>query len=171
MGIDPISIALIGMSVASAANTMKNAKSQTKAISRNAELEAKNKATQTAAKAAYQKTSFLSSGFTLEGTPMAVLDSTFTTGKQDINQIIGNANMQSKNIMSQARSSALKTLADSTALQSLGGNMMDTASAGIAKAMPNSMLSYMPDSFLYSANLGGAGIDTYSAFDLKDMRY
>lgn len=170
MGFDPVSMTVIALSAASAATTMKNAKAKSKAITRQAELDASNTATKTAAKAAYQKTSFLSSGFTLEGTPMSVLESTFTTGKQDINQIIANANTQSKNVISSARSKALGTLASSAALQSLGGGLMDSASAGIAKVMPNSMLSYMPDSFLYSANAGGAGFDAYSAFELKDLR-
>ena len=171
MGFDPLSMAMIAMSVASAGMSMSNAKSEAKAVTKQATLDAKNKAIQTTAKAASQKTSFLTSGFTLEGTPMSVLESTYSTGKEDINQIISNANTQSKNIMSSARSKAMQQIAGSFMGSGMGSSMMNSASAGMTNMMSTSMASYMPDSFLYSANLGGAGNNAYSAFDMKDSRF
>lgn len=149
----------IAMAVMSAVNTMHTAGKEAKAVTKQAQLDAKNKAISTKAKAAMQKTSFLSSGFTLEGTPMNVLDSTFTTGQQDISQIISNANTKSKNIISSARSKALNDLAGTAMGAYAGGNIAPQAA------------SYLPESTLYSMNSMGMGNLSYEALELKDMRY
>lgn len=141
MGVDPISIALIAASVYSAGTTLKNAKSQAKAVTATAETNAQNKAIQTAAKAAYQRTSFLSSGFTLEGTPTSVLNSTYYTGRQDINQIISNANIQSKNIMSQARSSAIESLMSTAAMSGISSGFGNYTSMGVGRAQDLGLIS------------------------------
>ena len=126
--------ALVGASVYSAYSGMQNAKKQSKALAEQGALEAENKATQVKAMAASQKTSYLSSGLELEGTPMAVLGSTYATGQKDIAQIISNYNTQSKNIMSEARTKAL------TSLASMGGTLY-SGGAGGGSSTSNTMSS------------------------------
>ena len=63
-----------------------------------------------AAKAASQKTRFLSSGFTLEGTPMSVIDSTFQTGAEDLALMGENYNTRAKNQVAAGRNAAISSL-------------------------------------------------------------
>jgi len=101
-----LAVATVGMQVMKASNELSNAKKQAQLTVNAAKINAENKSKQVRALAASQKVSFLTSGLTLEGTPLAVLSSTYETGRQDINQIISNANTSSKNTMSAARSKA-----------------------------------------------------------------
>lgn len=61
--------------------------------------------------AGQQKTSFLSSGLSLEGTPLAVLSATYDTASADVGNIIAGANRSSKNIMGAARTKAIGQVA------------------------------------------------------------
>jgi len=183
MGVDPISIALIGLSVLSAGSKMAAAKDQAKELRRNteAQAEAKRKEGELAAsekskqirqKAASQTSSFLTSGITLEGTPMDVLGETFTTGLADIDNIrsgyntsidntVRSGNSQIKGLLSSARAEAISDIAGSFAGQSLAksaGGMFDTA------------LSYAPESALYDLNSAGFGNTAFKALELKDAR-
>lgn len=108
MGIETF---ILAAKVASAISGFMGARQQAKATVAEGKLEAERRRDVVKAEAAQQKTSFLSSGLTLAGTPQDVLESTFTTGIADVNQIISNANRQSKNIMSQARTNFLGSVA------------------------------------------------------------
>lgn len=127
MGLETILFAsLVGLS---AVSKMSAAEDQAKAVKRNAEAQAralkdegelasKEKAKQIRHTVARQTSSFLSSGITLEGTPMDVLGETYKTGLEDIDNItkgyntnisntISSANAQSKNIISSARNEVI----------------------------------------------------------------
>lgn len=108
---DPMTAIYIGLSVAGAASQVSSAKQQAKATIQQGNIAAANKAQEVQRKAASQRVSFLNSGLTLEGTPMKVIESTFNTGLEDINQIGANANMAAKNQISAGRSAAISSLA------------------------------------------------------------
>lgn len=140
--------ASIGLGAIKAANEMTAAKKTAKMTVAQGKLAAENKAKTVLATAARQKVSFLSSGLALEGTPMAVLSSTYETGKADINQIIQNANTSAKNTMSQARSSALGTI--------LGGAMTGISAAGGMNSL-TSLGSSLTEETAFSLNSMGYG--------------
>ncbi|MHA1883385.1 MAG: hypothetical protein ACTSUO_10120, partial [Candidatus Thorarchaeota archaeon] len=97
---------------ASMYSTHQSAKSQSKAIRQQAELQANERAKKTRKLASQQKASFLSSGIALmgEGTSQSVFDDTYDTGIEDMNRIKQNAVSQQKNVWSKARSSMIKDL-------------------------------------------------------------
>lgn len=181
MGIETIIFA--SLTALSAASKMNDAKDQAKNITRNAtaqaqaladqgSLAAKEKAKEIRYKAALQKSSFLTSGLTMEGTPTTVLDETFTTGLEDINNItkgynnnitntVRNANAQAKSTISSARSQVISDIAGSFA----GANL-----SGSAQSMFNTSLSYAPESFLTGLNGTGLTNNAFDALELKDAR-
>lgn len=128
MGIETISlIAAVGTTAFSAINTMTQAKQQAKATVQEANLNMKNKARETALKAASVKTSFLNSGLTLDGTPASSIDDVFNVGLADIDLLRTNANRASKNIMSSARMSVLSDVMK-TASQAAGSYASSSSS-------------------------------------------
>lgn len=90
-----------------------NAKAQADSIIAEGNIQTKNKAREVMARAGAQRVSFLNSGLTLEGTPTNVIDQTFKTGLEDINQIGANYNNKAKTVVSAARTSAISGLASS----------------------------------------------------------
>lgn len=110
MGVE-IAIIATALAAAGTMSKLEAAEDQATAAIREGELKAKEAAKGIAAKAASQKVSFLSSGFTLEGTPSSVLRSTYETGRQDIQQILSNYETQAGSIMSMARAQALQEIA------------------------------------------------------------
>lgn len=114
---------MIGFTLLSAFSQMQSAKAQAKAITQEGALNAANKARETRIKAARVKSSFLSSGLELEGTPMSAISDTFNVGIADTSQIIKNANFQSRNTMSQARSKVIGDMAQSFGMAAMGGGM------------------------------------------------
>jgi len=70
--------------VAGAYVAAENAEDQANAAKREGRQQQALSAKRTRARAASQRTSFLSSGLTLEGTPQNVLDETYTMGIQDV---------------------------------------------------------------------------------------
>lgn len=179
-------VAFMALTALSAANTMNTARSQSKAIAANGsaealaektqgDLQATNQAKQTTYAASTQRTSFLSSGLTLDGTAGKVIAQTFNTGLADtqniskntqntINNTVSQANSQSKNTIGAARSAAIKQIAGSFAGASMGsmGSMFQTGA--------DTGLSYLPESASFTANNLGFGNDAFSALDMKDMR-
>jgi len=104
----------LGLSAASMASSNVSAKKQAEALKKEGEIKASERAKEINALAATQKVSFLNSGISLTGeentTPMAVLSSTYKTGKEDISQIKENYDLQIDNVYSQARTQLLKSL-------------------------------------------------------------
>jgi len=102
---------MIGFTALSAVSSIQQGNAQAKATIAEGNLVAKNKAQEVQLKAARQQSSFLTSGLTLEGTPMSVIESTFNTGIEDINQIRSNYGAQAKNQIAAGRSAALGKIA------------------------------------------------------------
>lgn len=151
MGIE--SVLFAALSGVKAISAMSEASKQAKAVKRNAEaqteamrvegeLAAKEKTKQIRQRAAQQTQAFLSSGITLEGTPEIVLNDTFTTGMEDLDNItkgyntrIGNtisgANADIENIISSGRSGAIEGIMSSFGGADVGGSfgaMFDSGS-------------------------------------------
>lgn len=152
----------LALSVISASGKMNQAKSAAGQTVANGEIAAKEKAKEVRYKVARQTSSFLNSGLTLEGTPQDVIGDTFDTGLQDIGQIRTNANNQSKNIISSARSEAIGQIAGSFGMAAMSG--------GSAGSMFETAGSYAPDSFAYGLNKAGFGNSAYDMLSLKDAR-
>lgn len=142
-----------------AVSSMMNANSQADAAIRTGNLQMQEQAKKTRYAAARQTTSFLNSGITLEGTPQDVIQETFTTGIADVKQIGANANTTANNIIGEARTKAIGSIASSFGSFSSGGTSL-TTQAG----------SYLPDSALFSLNNAGFGTDAYSMLEAKDQR-
>lgn len=119
MGLE--TIAIIGLTALQARSSMRQAEDQAEAVVSEANINAENRGRQTRMNAARQQVSFLNSGLTLEGTPMAAIQNTFSTGITDINQITTNANKQAKNIMGAARMEAISSFAKMGMGMSFGG--------------------------------------------------
>lgn len=112
MGIETALIIGAGvLTGASVIGGMKAADAQAKQIVRQGEAQARSEARKTKLLAGEQRASFLSSGLTLEGTPMDFINETYNTGIQDTRQILDNARAQSKNVVKQARNAAIGQIA------------------------------------------------------------
>jgi hypothetical protein len=139
MGIETILFAAFtGLSAVSkmsankqAKDVTRNAQAQSASDKAEGELASKEKAKQIRYAAARQTSSFLSSGITLDGTPQDVLNETFTTGLEDIDNIergyntrinntISQANSTSKNIIASARSEVIGDIVGSFGGMSFG---------------------------------------------------
>lgn len=136
--------AYVAMTALSAYSSMKSANDQAESLQEEGEIQTKNKAKEVMAKADAQRVSFLSAGLDLEGTPQAVMQSTYQSGIQDIQQIRSNYNSQIKNSISEGRSSVLKSLAQAFGSASFaGGSAASSASSSSLAASPASS-SYYP---------------------------
>lgn len=98
---------MIGFSALQAVSTIGAAKDQAKDTIAEGKMVAENKARETRLKADRARSSFLSSGITLEGTPMSALDDIYDTGLADIGQIGKNYSTQANNQLKAGRSEAL----------------------------------------------------------------
>lgn len=135
-----------GASVYQGMKATKAAKNEASAITEQARLESENKARETVRAAGTLQSSFLSSGITMEGTPMEVLKRTYQYGREDINQIAKNANARSKNIMTKARTEMLEGM------------------TGLLKGMDFGGSSVLDDLTFGSGTFGGVGQAIGSAF-------
>jgi hypothetical protein len=125
--------AFIGLSVFSGMQQVSAAKKEAKATISEGNIALKNKAKEVAQKAAAQRTSFLNSGLTLEGTPDNIISATFNTGLEDLNLMSSNYNTKAKSQISAGRSAALSSYASafsSTALPSFQGSGFSANSIG-----------------------------------------
>lgn len=126
---DPVTLAIAGFSVLNAANTANQGTAQAKAAVQQGEYQTQQIADNTVRSAGALKTSFLQSGLTLDGGPMAVLSQAFAKGQTDIGRIATNANNTAKNDINTARTKALESLASSTGVGSLGSSLFSGASS------------------------------------------
>lgn len=161
MGIETALI--IGLTAASALGQIENSKQQAKAITKEGNIAAQNKARETQIKAARVQNSFMNSGLTLEGTPENVITGTYDTGIKDINQIKSNYDSQAKNVISQGRTAALSTMAGSFAGAGFGSSM------GSMGDLFSKAGSYLPDSFAYGLNNMGFGQTAYDMLEQGDL--
>jgi hypothetical protein len=152
---------IVGASALSAAQQMSAARKEAKATIKQAEFDADQKARETRYRTARAKSSFLTSGLTLDGTPMSSIMSMYDTGLSDINNITSAANTKSKNILSNSRMSAISSIA-----KTVGGSFVAPSMDSIG----TSMASYLPENSLYSLNKAGFGADAFSALEMQDIR-
>lgn len=113
--------ALIAFTALRAGAAYNEGEAKAKAIAQEGTIKAKNKAQETILASARLKQSFLSSGLTLEGTPMSVINETLFTGREDTLQIVRNANTSSKAAITAGRNAAIAAIGQSFALASFGG--------------------------------------------------
>ncbi len=135
-----------------AISQMNQAKSKARSIVAEGNLAAKEQAKKTRYAAATQRTNFLNSGITLDGTPTDVMDETFKTGLEDVNNIASGYNRKAKNAISEGRSAAIDTITSAFAGASLGGGSMGS----------------MFESGASAANSAGFGNAAYDALSFKD---
>ena len=153
-----------GATVYGAISKNNAARTEAKAITEEARLQAENKAHETVREAGKLQSSFLSSGLTIEGTPTEVLKRAYQYGTEDINQIAKNANTRSKNIMTKARKEML---------ESFTGMMGGIGSGGSALTElgdPQGMMGGTAfGAGLYSKGMGKSFESGWNTFyDLKD---
>lgn len=122
-------LAFAGFEALSGAQGISQAKKQAGAVAREGEYAAQTTADNTIRTTGKLTTSFLQSGLTLEGGPMDVLKQAFSKGYTDINRIKTNADTQSKNIVSAARTKAIQGMALAAA-----GAAGGSAGAGLTDA-------------------------------------
>lgn len=115
---------IIGLTVAKGAMDVAQAKREAKGVTAEAKQQAEARARDAVKRGSTAKTSFLSSGFEIEGTPELSIASILNAGQQDINTIGKNANTKSANIMSAARNKVYKDVL------SMGMNSMMGSSGG-----------------------------------------
>ena len=114
-------LAIAGFSAMRAVNQMQQGESQANALVKQGEQEAQTSANNTVITAGKTQNSFLSSGLTLDGGPMAALTQIFNTGNTNISRIASNANNAADNAINSARTAALSTLASTAAMAAGGG--------------------------------------------------
>ena len=121
MGIETAIIALgVGSALFGAVSAGNQAEATAKATVAEGDLKASELAKDARLKAARAQTSFLNSGLLLEGSPMASIDSIFTTGLEDVAQTQSNAQTAGKNAARKGRSDAIGGLLSATS-SVLGG--------------------------------------------------
>jgi hypothetical protein len=123
-------IALVGFAALSAVQQVRASEASADAAAAEGAAKVKSKAKETRIRAARAQSSFLTSGLTLDGTPMAAIEDIFSTGQEDIDQITSNTNTQTGNIISSGRTQALGTLASSVGGAFGGGNIFGGATVG-----------------------------------------
>lgn len=124
MGLE--TIVILGLSLFKANAAIEQSEDRAKAIAEQGSLQAKKKGKEVRLRAARQQSSFLTSGLTLEGTPMAAIQSTFATGLEDIDLISTNANKRAKNAISAGRTAAIGELAGGIAGSFGSGDIFGT---------------------------------------------
>lgn len=129
VGVETIAIA--GFTALSAYEKIQEGNSAAKAATQEGEYQITNAANDTVRQAGRLRSSFLSSGLTLDGGPLAAITQAFNAGNTNIARIAQNANNRSSNAMNAARSKALSTIASGAmgAMGGMGGGMFDASSA------------------------------------------
>lgn len=172
MGLETIIFA--GLTAFKAINSITTANSQAKNITKNAtnqaqatidagNIAAANKAKEIRAAAARQTVSFLNSGLTLEGSPGAIIDETYTTGATDLAQLSKNYNTSSDNIIS-AGNAASKQAISAGRSAAIG----DIVSGFGSYAGSSSLFSGLTESAGQGLNSLGFGNDAYDLISAND---
>lgn len=171
MGIETALI--LGFSALQAQQGLKQSKDQAERIIDKANIETAQKGKQVRAKGAAARSSFLTSGFELEGTPMSAIDSIFKTGLEDIQTISSSANRQAKNTIREGRMNALTTMAGAFAGADFGsgslfGKAATSGASGVGQGLNSMGFTGAADKIGFGMNASGFGTDAYSYFDKID---
>jgi len=119
-----------GLSVAQSRSQMSAAKKQANQVVAEGNLKAAEKAKELRYRTARVTNSFLNSGVTLEGSPMAALMGISDTGIDDINLFNAGVQTKAKGIISSARSKAIGDLIGTVAGSSFGDSFGDIGGFG-----------------------------------------
>lgn len=130
-------VIFLGLSALSANTEIKNSKRQAEAIIEEGNLEAENKGQEVRLRAARLQSSFLNSGLTLEGTPMNVIDSVYSSGIKDIQQIRQNYGRRAENVLDGGRSAAISTMAKGVGNAAIGSGGFDDMFSGARNSWSN----------------------------------
>lgn len=120
MGVEVAAIASALAKTASSFAGINNAQREAKAKVAEGNIAAEDKARQVRMKAAAARSSFLTSGLTLEGTPLAAIDDIFTVGLADMNQMRKNTDVAARGIVGNARTKALESAASTLTSMDFG---------------------------------------------------
>lgn len=140
-----------------AVTQMNAAEKQAQQTVKQGEIDAQQRATRVNYNASQQTASFLASGLTLEGTPMDVVNETFKTGKQDVDNIRQGADAKAKNQIATGRSQVINDIVGSF----VGSSLM----SGSAGAMFESGVGNLTNDL----GLNGVGQDVGSWFSKSSM--
>ena len=171
MGIETAII--VGLAAVQAQQGLKQSKDQAERIIDKANIETAEKGKQVRAKGAAARSSFLSSGFELEGTPMSAIDGIFKTGLEDIEVISSSANRQANSTVRAGRIGALTTMAGAFAGMDFGsgslfGKAATSGASGVGQGLNSMGFTGAADSIGFGMNSMGSGTDAYSYFDKID---
>lgn len=114
-------LAIAGFTALKSYNQIQQGNAQAGAAVQQGEEQTQTAANNTVISAGKATNSFLSSGLTLEGGPMAGINQIFNTGNTNIARIAQNANNQSSNAINSARTAALATIAQGATMAAGGG--------------------------------------------------
>lgn len=142
MGAEILTFVALGATIAGGVQQMEAAEDAAAAEVRRGDIEADNTAKRVRRQAGQAKTSFLSSGLELSGTPMAAIESIFDTGLEDINLIQSNSQSRAKNIISDARSGFITSLGTSVLSAGMGGGF---SAPGITNFGQTATATFAPD--------------------------
>ncbi len=140
MGVDPISLAIIGTAVAAGGEIYQGiseaqaAEEQANIVGKQASESARERKRQIQRLASKQKVSFLKSGVSLEGTPIDILSETFNIGQQDINAILETGRSQQRALIKGGRDALIGGFTKAigtglTGFQQFGGGFGGSTSA------------------------------------------
>lgn len=114
MGVEVLAIAGAIGSIAGGAMQASAARKQSereaRALAAEGEIATRNKAREVNLKTSAQRVSFLNSGFTLEGTPMNILEDTFRVGMEDVTQLRSNYQTAASNVLKSGRARAQSSM-------------------------------------------------------------
>lgn len=135
---------------ASAKKEAQSLENQAVLTQQEAEIEAKIHATQVRKFAANQKSAFLKNGVTLDGSPLLVLDDTYSSGQEEVNAIVRSGS---------ARAQLLREKADQTRSEGrsqLIGGISSAASSGAAYGFAGSSAGFWGNGM--NTGTGASGI-------------
>lgn len=110
MGVEVAIAAAIASAAYGGFSSYQAAKEEQKANTKTAENTAENIRRQTAQKVANLQSSFLSSGFLLEGSPSELIQQTYDVGQEDITRVFANTAAANQALAKKARNSVVQSL-------------------------------------------------------------
>lgn len=134
MGVE--TFAILALTTAKGAMDVAQTKREAKGVTAEAKQQAEARARDAVRRGSAAKTSFLSSGFEIEGTPELSIGNILNAGLQDINTIGKNADTKSANMMSAARNKVYKDLLSFGMNSMMGGGGGPTAGGIQSTAIP-----------------------------------
>lgn len=116
-----LAVTALGSGIAQGISSVKNVKSEAKALQESAEAQIEERQRQAKKLMQEQKTSFLKSGvYFNSGSPLEVINETYDYSLKDINAIIKDTNAQAKNLERQGKTAFFSSLIEGIANGAMG---------------------------------------------------